>query len=218
MPRNLQIENLRITGDDTAIAGRAPGQTGWYKFAASFAADQAVLDVGAGSGVDAKLLAESAASLDLQDVDPQLADRGIITKPLSEFDGDSYDIITAIDVIEHVEDDQAFLRDVCRVARKLVVITTPLWNFRRDFWPFHIREYTFREFHSLALPFGDCTFYQGTGPGSEVYAVEDFERAFWLERMINNELTNLPIRAVQKLIPRTRRHGGHQAVLIRLES
>lgn len=217
MPRNIYTESVRVAGDADAIAGRGTGQTGWYAFAAKFLDGLTTLDVGAGTGRDAALLAAAASRVDRQDIDPQLEAAGVIVKPLSEFADNSYDVVTCIDVIEHVENDQAFLANLLRIARRKAFITTPLWSYGRAFWPYHVREYTFREFHSLTCPFGACTYFMGVGSGVDAHEVRDVEHAFFMERMINNDVTNLPARLLQKALPASRRHAGHQAVLIRLD-
>lgn len=187
MPRNIEVEVPKITGDESAVAGRGAGQLGWYEFASQFVVGKSVLDVGAGTGLGADILKRNASGVARQDIDPQLEENNIIVKPLAEFESNSYDVITTIDVVEHIEDDQNFLLEVCRIAKETAIITTPLWNHRRHFWPYHIREYTFREFHSLVTPFGPCRFFGGTGAGNLINEIQDIEHAFFMERMVNKD-------------------------------
>jgi predicted SAM-dependent methyltransferase len=74
----------------------------------------------------------------------------------------SYDIVCANELLEHVADPQAVLREAARVARKKVIITVPaehLWApALKPFWnPGHVRFYTResfeKELETLGLPF-----------------------------------------------------------------
>ncbi len=54
------------------------------------------------------------------------------------FDDATFDLVTALDVIEHVEDDRAILREACRVLKPAghLLITTPafqwLWSYNDE--------------------------------------------------------------------------------------
>ncbi len=68
----------------------------------------------------------------------------------------SFDSILAFEVIEHVKDDQAFLRELRSMARDsaLIAISTPnrrstSGNAKKPLTSFHVREYTSDEFHDL---------------------------------------------------------------------
>jgi hypothetical protein len=54
-----------------------------------------------------------------------------------------------MDVIEHVEDDVAFLRHLLRVAREAVFLATPNWDRFRATNKYHFREYTADELDAL---------------------------------------------------------------------
>lgn len=217
MPRNVSTKQPRIAGDVDITAGRGAGQMGWYRFASGFVTGKTVLDVGAGIGRGADLFANIAKTVTKQDIDPQVRNLGVTVRPLNEFETDSFDVVTAIDVVEHIEEDRDFVNQICRIAAQICFVTTPLHNFRRDFWPFHIREYGFREFYDLVVPFGHCSFYIGTSNGSAVYSIANVDWFFFMERMINNEITNLPTRAIQKILPKSKRFNSHQAVMIVLD-
>jgi len=101
-----------------------------------------LLDVGAGRGAFCKLLADwLRAEHSLQpgghvlacDAEPEAFEvEGIECAALQEGGAlphadDSFDAVVAIEVVEHVEDQFAFLRELARVARPggLIVVTTP---------------------------------------------------------------------------------------------
>jgi len=62
----------------------------------------------------------------------------------------SFDSVTAFDVLEHVVEDVDFLNEMCRIARKYVLLTTPNFNVSHAANGYHCREYTPKEFFHLA--------------------------------------------------------------------
>ncbi len=54
----------------------------------------------------------------------------------------TFDVVTAFDVLEHVDDDEAFLAELVRIARTAVVITTPNVWVSKCVNRFHVREYS----------------------------------------------------------------------------
>lgn len=122
-----------------------------------------VLDVGCGLGYGLNILSIRAGAVEGVDVDQRAIDhchralmgRNPKLRGLQTYDGkrlpyadDAFDVVTTIDVIEHVPDYDAFLRELCRVTRRNVVVSTP--NRRPEFtnadgspknhW--HLREWT----------------------------------------------------------------------------
>jgi SAM-dependent methyltransferase len=206
--------NIREVGDVSVEAGRASSQMGWYRYAAdNIVNGKTVLDVGCGLGSGLEALREAAKEAHGQDLDPRLKRDGVVIGPLSEIGDLSYDVVVCIDVVEHVEDDRGFIKELSRIARDALFLTTPLSCWGRKVWPYHVREYRAREFRGL-LPDGELTYMIGTPSGDERYEV----RTRWfslLDRAINFPPTNLPVRAAQKLLPRRLRYNAHQAVLVR---
>lgn len=72
--------------------------------------------------------------------------------PLAPFQDNSFDVVLSFQVIEHIADDRAFLREIHRVLRPggLALLTTPnrLLSLSRN--PWHVREYTAGELSALA--------------------------------------------------------------------
>ncbi|NOT74612.1 MAG: methyltransferase domain-containing protein [Cyclobacteriaceae bacterium] len=72
--------------------------------------------------------------------------------PPLPFDDNSFDSVVSFQVIEHIEDDVLFLKEIFRVLRPggIALITTPnrLQSLSRN--PWHIREYTAPELTKLA--------------------------------------------------------------------
>lgn len=105
-------------------------------------ANARLLDVGAGRGAFCKLLAQWLRDerglhpgehvLACDAVPEAFEVEGLACAPLRAdgslpYSGDSFDAVVAIEVVEHVEDQFAFLRELARVARPggLVIVTTP---------------------------------------------------------------------------------------------
>ncbi len=158
----------RPCGDREVAAGRKPVQMGWYEFASNFVKGRTVLDVGCGSGDGLKLLSVHARHATGIEVDERLKheDLNIEIKSLPEVPDRSTDVAVCIDVIEHIEDDREFVRQLVRVAREAVFVSTPNYAVSRNEWPFHVREYTPRQFERLFTPYGDVRIFGGDSSGA----------------------------------------------------
>ena len=128
-----------------------------------------VLDVGFGLGFGLNLMSKKAKTLVGIDIDPLAVAKGnqdLINNPkiqeLRRYDGmnipykeKSIDVITCIDVIEHVPNYSQLINNMCKVARRAVIISTP--NKRSEFTrvngkpmnPWHLREWSFDEFDAI---------------------------------------------------------------------
>ena len=130
-----------------------------------------VLDVGMGVGYGMNLLSIKAKEVCAVDVDKKavayctknVLGKNPKIKELKAYDGyhlpykDNYfDIVTCVDVVEHVEDYDKFIDELLRVAKRAVVFGTP--NRRPEYtnpdgtptnyW--HLREWSFEEFNKIA--------------------------------------------------------------------
>lgn len=122
-------------------------QQHWYEFVTDFICGKSVLDVGAGDGSGAQTMRRSA--LRVYAIDPAPVGEGVYPEALPTFADRSFDVVTAMDVIEHVEDDIGFLSEMVRVSSGLVFLSTPNWNVSKCANKYHVREYTASEFRSL---------------------------------------------------------------------
>lgn len=115
-----------------------------------------ILDVGCGAGGNIKILGEFGAvtGLDISEEALKFAKTRGVFKNLVQgnaerlpFPDNTFDLISALDVLEHVPDDQQALREIFRVLKKggLALITVPahrwLWS-RHDEALHHLRRYT----------------------------------------------------------------------------
>jgi len=114
-----------------------------------------ILDVGCGTGANLKMLADYGSAEGV-DISPQAVEfcreRGLNSVKLGAaeqlpYDDDSFELVTALDVIEHLDDDVAGLREMRRVLRRegRVLLFVPafmfLWGVQDDVSN-HRRRYT----------------------------------------------------------------------------
>jgi len=132
-------------------------QLDWYEFACKWVYSRTVLDVGAGSGYGLKVFRNHGARRVLG-IDPLPFTEDVESGDICEIPAKSYDVVTAMDVIEHVDDDKEFLSELLRVARLYVFFSTPNYNFSKCVNEFHLREYTPEELGYLLMGL-DCNIY-----------------------------------------------------------
>jgi cyclopropane fatty-acyl-phospholipid synthase-like methyltransferase len=143
------------------------------------------LDVGFGQGYGFEILSKKAKKLAGIENDKRAVKRGLeIFKSKNTdilhyngynipFGDNTFDLVTCIDVIEHVEDYNMLLKEMLRVSKKGVFISTP--NRRPEYtnpdgtprnrW--HLREWSFDEFDEIVRSHGevDWNFFNGPWEG-----------------------------------------------------
>jgi len=122
-----------------------------------------VLEVGCGEGRGIPLIMERATSYTAIDKIEEIIEKLNLKFPTGKFfsgnippfnhlNDNSFDIIVSFQVIEHIEDDEYFLKEIKRVLRPggKAYLTTPnrVMSLTRN--PWHIREYTADELLVLA--------------------------------------------------------------------
>jgi len=122
-----------------------------------------VLEIGCGEGRGVDLLTKNSNSYTaidkLEEVIQQLQEKYPNGKfisgnlpPLSSFDDNQFDRVFSFQVIEHIQDDLFYLKEINRVLRPggVALITTPNRKMTLSRNPWHIREYTSEELFQLA--------------------------------------------------------------------
>ncbi|MBV1799997.1 bifunctional 2-polyprenyl-6-hydroxyphenol methylase/3-demethylubiquinol 3-O-methyltransferase UbiG [Siccirubricoccus sp. G192] len=205
---------VRQVGDTSVDAGRGPGQLPWYEYAArTICRDKVVLDVGCGLGNGLDILAKTAREVRGQDLDGRLVRPNVHIGPLEGIPDKSVDVITCVDVIEHVEQDEAFVRQLARVARERIFVSTPNWTLSRCEWPYHVREYTPRQLRDLLKIAGQVTMSKGAPSGAEVWPVNDFTYDM-MNAARNWPPTGFATRCFSRILPRSARLHAHLAALV----
>lgn len=126
-----------------------------------------VLDVGFGVGYGMEIMADKAGSLTGIDVDIRAIKHGasLIGGAIESvqwydgkvipYDDNRFDVVTCVDVLEHVRWYEALLREMVRVARRMVFVSTPNWrpeHAKPDGTPrnrWHLREWTYDELDAI---------------------------------------------------------------------
>ena len=141
-----------------------------YAFAAELAAGKRVLDAGCGTGYGTAELNEAAASVVGADIafleaweaagisGPRYCQASIEAMP---FAASSFDLVVAFEVIEHLRDWRALLRETRRVLAPggLFVVSTPNRIYYTESRgaegpnPFHVHEFEFEEFRAALQEF-----------------------------------------------------------------
>jgi SAM-dependent methyltransferase len=105
------------------------------------------LDLGTNDGMRKRVLARRS------NVDDYVIDD--MTR--SAFPDASFDIVVAVEVLEHVEEDAAFVRNVARVLKPggAFLMTTPNGDFLRKLYPDHKRHYERQQLRALLATYFD---------------------------------------------------------------
>ena len=139
--------------DDDPEWNRKSTHEGWYDFFGQKFAGKSFLDVGAGLGGGMKVLRKYSDAIVGFEVDPRMARQDVIIDDnLRRFKNDAYDVVVCVDVIEHVVEDLILFRDMKRIARKAVCITTPNATRTKAQLVTHCREYTIAQFANIFQP------------------------------------------------------------------
>lgn len=151
-----------------------------------------VLDVGFGLGYGITILSILAGSVRGIDIDkkcveygrgallnrnPKLGSLDLYDGKKIPFEDESFDIVTCVDVLEHVRDYETFLTELLRVSRRGVFISTP--NRRpentskngspKNYW--HLREWSFDELNPIVSRYGTVEWNFINGPGEGPFTI-----------------------------------------------
>ncbi len=100
------------------------------------------------------------------------------TFPPVKIPDESFDTIVSFQVIEHIKDDNLFLKEIYRLLKKggKALISTPnrLMSLSRN--PWHIREYTADELEQIAKKYFDKVDMQGIAGNDRVIAYHEQNR------------------------------------------
>lgn len=140
--------------DDNVSWYRTAAHNAWYEWFGSLSEGKSILDVGAGICEGMKVLDKYSPEVRGIDVDERLLklDPRLSMKTLDEIPDKSVDIITCVDVIEHIVEDVKLMNNMKRVVRDAIFITTPCYARSRCGNIAHCREYTIPQFMNFFKP------------------------------------------------------------------
>ena len=137
-----------------------------YHYAAEIISGD-VLEIGTGTGYGVDILAPKCSKFITVDkfVQPavteiEYVERHQMTVPPIGFESSSFDYVVCFQVIEHIQDDVEFVREVARVLRPggKFIVSTPNAPMSLTRNPWHIREYSAEEFQNLlSISFSEIT-------------------------------------------------------------
>jgi ubiquinone/menaquinone biosynthesis C-methylase UbiE len=175
-----------------------------YKYCIPFIIGKKVLDYGCGSGYGTSLISKYSAQVIGIDISPdainyaqahydapnlnylQIEPAEVAPLPFSDA---SFDVVLSFQVIEHVQNVSAYLREINRVLAPngRVVIATPdrsarLFSFQKPWNIWHMREYTREQLHDALSQYFSRVNVLQTGGELEILRVEmkRINRVKWL--------------------------------------
>lgn len=147
-----------MIADEIDVKAGREGVPGVYAFFARYVLMpwQSCLDVGGGLGRGKAILQKHCRYVRSIDIDMRLEEYGVVCGKIEDESSGSFDWCVAVDVIEHVDNDEHFLSELLRVARHGVFLSTPnrLHHPERQ-WVYHVREYSSEELRGLFHKVGD---------------------------------------------------------------
>lgn len=148
-----------------------------------------LLEVGCGEGRGVNVLAPRATSyLGLDKISaiisalslkyPEHEFQALHIPPLRGIPSCAYDTVVSFQVIEHIEDDTMFLKELHRVLKPggKAIISTPNRNFSLSRNPWHVREYSPDQLTSLCKSIFSNITAMGIGGNDKVMAYHEANR------------------------------------------
>lgn len=124
-----------------------------------------VLEIGTGSGYGVEIIAPNTDEfITIDKYKTTISDETFAWKskvtfmqmnipPLKDIPSNSFDFVITFQVIEHIQRDDIFLQEICRVLKSggKLIVTTPNKKMSITRNPWHVREYTVQELDALLL-------------------------------------------------------------------
>ncbi len=171
-----------------------------------------VLEVGCGEGRGFDLLlprARSFTAVDkigpvierLQKTYPQARLVSMNIPPLTGLADNTYDVVVSFQVIEHIENDSLFLKEIYRVLKPggTALLTTPNRKLSLTRNPWHVREYLPVELEQLARRYFDTTQMKGITGNEKVMQYYEENRKS-VRRLMRWDIFNLQYRLPARLL------------------
>jgi 2-polyprenyl-3-methyl-5-hydroxy-6-metoxy-1,4-benzoquinol methylase len=194
-----------------------------------------VLEVGCGEGRGISRLIDQSKSFTALDKIDEALQKLRIQYPQASFisgnfppfavSSNAFDTLVSFQVIEHIQDDAAFLKEIYRVLRPggMALLTTPNRPLSLTRNPWHEREYTGNELLTLAKTiFSQATMRGITGNEKVMHyheqnrkSVERFTRwdVFDLQHRLPASLLRMPYEILNRMNRKKLKSGNHELVM-----
>lgn len=118
-----------------------------------------------------------------------------VIPPFSQIEDNSYDTIVSFQVIEHIKDDELFLKEIYRVLKKggKCIITTPNINKTLSRNPWHFREYTPLQLENICKKYFDNVSIKGVS-GDDIVWNYYYKNKRCVDKIMKWDIFNLQYR------------------------
>ena len=171
-----------------------------------------VLELGCGAGRGMELIAQAVDNYTGIDKNSQLLashqkqypDFTFLEQNIPPFVGiedNTYDFVITFQVIEHIEDDDLFVKEIHRVLKPggKAIITTPNIKLSLTRNPWHVREYTAKQMTSLMAKYFEKIDLQGVMGSNAVNQYYEKNRAS-VEKITRFDIFNLQYRLPRSIL------------------
>lgn len=170
-----------------------------------------VLEIGTGSGYGVEIVAPDTehfvtidkfvTQLELSETMKAKVEQKQMSVPPLDFPDNTFDCVITFQVIEHIQDDDAFVREIARVLKPggQLVVTTPNKKMSLTRNPWHIREYTITELEALLTKYFTKVNTQGVFGNEKVMAYYE-ENKKSVQKITRFDIFNLQYRLPRQLL------------------
>lgn len=121
--------------------------------------------------------------------------------PPMPYEDNSFDTIVTFQVIEHIKNDQLFLKEIARILKPggTALVSTPNIKMTLSRNPWHIREYTADQLANIARQYFSDVDMRGVAGSEKVMAYHDENRAS-VQKIMKYDVLNLQYRLPAALL------------------